>query len=260
MRKAFVKVEDRPDLYDWLHDHTRDVPMYLELAKSHDILLECGIGTGRIAIPLAASGKTVYGIDNSRAMLAHLSKKLSEQPSVIRDRVYPIEADMRDFALGHQFSFIYIPYSTFNYLLSLKDQKNSLEAIRRHLAEGGIAVFEVLSFSYHPDWLDNIKSEETVKIAPYPGTNEFVNMRRIVEFDSVTQLVRERRYYAFYDEDWNFKREEIVTGENRFFLIGEMELLLESTGFKIEKEYGDWSFGEYQHTSEFVVVVAKLAR
>ncbi|MGB9135483.1 MAG: class I SAM-dependent methyltransferase [Candidatus Bathyarchaeia archaeon] len=251
-----VEVQDRPDLYDWQYDHTDDVRMYHDLAERHDILLECGIGTGRVAIPLAKSGKTVYGIDNSRHMLDHLEKKLSMLPDVY-ERVKCVEADMRDFNLEQQFSFIYVPFSTFNYLLTIEDQRKALGAIRKHLTDDGILVLEILSFSFHPRWLDNTRHIEEIKKGPFPETEEEVHLQAVTEFDSSTQIVVETRFFSFFDQNGNLTGTEKVVWRNRYFPIGEMRLLLESCGFALDALYGDWKMGEYCHESEFAVLIAK---
>ena len=49
-----------------------DVAYYARVAKKHDRVLEYGIGSGRIALPIARAGAQVVGIDQSRAMLADL--------------------------------------------------------------------------------------------------------------------------------------------------------------------------------------------
>jgi len=50
---------------------TEDIPFYVELAHEADgTLVELAVGNGRVAIPVAqATGRTVIGIDSSRAML-----------------------------------------------------------------------------------------------------------------------------------------------------------------------------------------------
>src|SRR5262245_6506300 len=57
---------------EWAAHMTADVAFYVELAREADgLLVELAIGNGRVAIPVAqATGRTVYGIDSSPAMLA----------------------------------------------------------------------------------------------------------------------------------------------------------------------------------------------
>ena len=86
--ESSVKITERPELYDWLYDDfAEDIPMYISLAQPHAVVLECGVGTGRIAIPLAESGKTVHGIDDSCEMLRRFRDNLAVQPQAVQDRI-----------------------------------------------------------------------------------------------------------------------------------------------------------------------------
>ncbi len=65
-------------VYDSLFSDRDDLDLVCallnELAGEGDVI-EFGVGTGRLAIPLAARGRRVYGVDNSRKMLAALAAK-----------------------------------------------------------------------------------------------------------------------------------------------------------------------------------------
>ena len=64
--------------YD-LFGSKNDLEFYLELAlQSGEKALELGVGTGRVAIPLAKAGITVVGIDNSVHMLRVAREKLAK--------------------------------------------------------------------------------------------------------------------------------------------------------------------------------------
>src|ERR687896_335786 len=59
------------DLYDsWSRSVTEDVPFYVEEARAAGgPVVELGVGTGRIAVPIAREGIRVIGVDNSARML-----------------------------------------------------------------------------------------------------------------------------------------------------------------------------------------------
>ncbi len=255
-----IKITDRPILYDWLYsDDTVDIPMYLKLAGNTTEILECGIGTGRIAIPLAKKGKIVYGIDNSEPMLQLLKEKIQEQHAPIKERIHYFNQDMRDFNLNRKFAYVYVPFSTFNYLLTLEDQRNCLNAIKNHLTEDGLLVLELLSFSYQPFGLVHTQDSKVIKRKnSLSAPDETIELSIRAQFDSITQIVREWRYFKYYDEQGNFLRTELVEWDNRFFFIGEVECLLESCGFEIIDKYGDHSLKrKLTHKSEFAVITAK---
>ena len=101
--------------------------------------LELGIGTGRIALPLAARGVTVHGIDLSRPMVAQLRAKPGgeELPVVIGDfSTATAEGEGR-------FTLVYLVYNT---IMNLTTQATQVDAFRnaaRHLAPGGRFLIEV---------------------------------------------------------------------------------------------------------------------
>lgn len=256
--KSKAKVTERPGLYDWLYgDFDEDIPLYLKLAEPYDTVLECGIGTGRIAIPLAEKGHSVYGIDNSPEMLEQLERNLSKYPPEVRDRIRIYEVDMRRFDLGRQFPLILVAFSTFNYLLTVEDQQAALEAMRKHVTPDGALVLEILSFSHYPAWFKDQPVRRKMKEKVHPVTGEIGEAWRIGSFDCTTQIVSENRYFRFYHAEDKSTTEELITWENRLFFIGEMRLLLEGASFEIAKVYGDWDFGPYRHDSSIAVVVAK---
>ena len=89
--------------------------------------LELGVGTGRIAIPLAERGLEVVGIDASEAMVA----KLRAKPGGER-----IEVTMGDFAnavVEGEFDLIYVPFTTFLALDSQELQIRRLQNVANHL-------------------------------------------------------------------------------------------------------------------------------
>src|SRR6266849_691313 len=68
-------------------------------------VLELGVGSGRVAIPLAKDGNEVVGVDRSKGMLARAAKRAKE----LRAKVTLIEADMRTFSLDRTFPLVMIP-------------------------------------------------------------------------------------------------------------------------------------------------------
>src|SRR5262249_52442218 len=98
--------------------------------------LELGIGTGRIALPLAARGLEVHGIDASPAMVARLRDKPggAEIPVAM--------GDFADVSVEGTFSLVYVVFNTFFGLLSQEEQVRCFENVARHLAADGLFVIE----------------------------------------------------------------------------------------------------------------------
>jgi SAM-dependent methyltransferase len=101
--------------------------------------LELGIGTGRIALPLAARGVRVQGIDLSEPMVAQLRLKPggSDIPVTIGDFATTRVAD------GTAFRLVYLVFNTINNLTTQEAQVACFENAAAHLDPGGCFVVEV---------------------------------------------------------------------------------------------------------------------
>lgn len=143
--EAFADVYD-----DWYHDLSdldATIAALLRLAAPADPsdpprVVELGVGTGRIAVPLAAAGVRVAGIDTSRSML----RRLADKPG--GDRVIGVEGDMVDGlavaveALGGPPHVVVVAYNTFFSLLTPERQLDAFRAVAGVLAPGGRFVIE----------------------------------------------------------------------------------------------------------------------
>ncbi|NEQ79961.1 MAG: class I SAM-dependent methyltransferase [Moorea sp. SIO2I5] len=261
-KDIFPQVPDRPILYDWLYHKTdKDVEMYCRLTEGHSEILECAVGTGRLAIPLAEKGRIVHGIDYSAAMLHKFKDKLPNLPETIRNRIHLYHEDMRDFDLNKKFSFVFIPFASFVYLLTIEDQKLCLNSLRRHLADGGTLVIDLPTWveAEEEKWLDNDVAVMKVKQGVNPETGNTTEMWSTFRFDHSTQIMEQDRHYKIYDQDGCLEREQVVLWRSRFFFLGEFRLLLETCGLKVSEIYGDFAFGPYRKDSDVAVVVIKPA-
>jgi SAM-dependent methyltransferase len=100
--------------------------------------LELGIGTGRIALPLAARGVEVHGIDLSRAMLARLRAKPGGEA---------IGATIGDFSSTRVAGSFSVTYLVFNTIMNLTTQAAQVACFRNaahHLVPGGKFVIECM--------------------------------------------------------------------------------------------------------------------
>lgn len=147
---AFADVYD--DWYGDLFDTDAAVAALLALAGAGPVL-ELGVGTGRLAVPLARTGLTVIGVDASAAMLERLAAKAGGT------LVHPLLADMSDLLGATQdddpelgadagatrlgsdaegaFRLVFAAYNTFFNLDTELAQRRCLEQCARLLAPGG---------------------------------------------------------------------------------------------------------------------------
>src|SRR5262245_54093041 len=100
-------------------DVAPDAPAVEFLAAHADggPVLELGIGTGRLALPLAARGLAVHGIDCSRAMVERLRQKPGG------DRIPVAIGDFRDASPpGRDYGLVFCAFNTFFAMVSQEDQ------------------------------------------------------------------------------------------------------------------------------------------
>lgn len=133
--------------YDVVYKLTErdDIKMYKEIAAQlkPSAILELGVGTGRLARPLACAGYEVWGLDLSEAMLQVAREKAKYLSKESRQRLNLVQGDMRNFNLKKRFDLVVIPLNTFPALVSEEDQVACLQAISRHLSRKGVLVIDV---------------------------------------------------------------------------------------------------------------------
>ncbi|MGE5210955.1 MAG: class I SAM-dependent methyltransferase [Acidobacteriota bacterium] len=128
------------DVYDeWYADVTdvdATVERMVELAGAGGRVLELGVGTGRLAVPMARAGLSVVGIDSSEAMLAKLSER---DPGRL---VAAVQGDITsDLPVG-PFDVVLVAYNTIFNLLGEHDQPRLFQHVAERLAPGGAFVVE----------------------------------------------------------------------------------------------------------------------
>lgn len=235
-------------------DFAEDLSFYDNLARrSKGSILELGVGTGRVAIPLAEQGRDVWGIDASKAMLDRARTKASPEATA---RLHLEQGDMRDFHIDHEFELIFAAYGTFPYLLTQEDQAACLACVNKHLTPGGLFVCDLRPLHHDPwdpgdsvpllhDWTRTL-----------PGSGETVTMTRAVRNDAARQLRHQTNFYDLIDGSGNVRRviEEV---DLRFTTRYEMRGLLRDAGLELEHMYGDYDLAPFDEASEYMITVAR---
>lgn len=144
-----------PDAYDvldetydrWCLSVTEDIAFYVGLAiDCGGPVLEIGVGSGRVAIPVALTGTPVVGIDTSTVMLGRAAAKAAPHNLDLR----LVEADMRAIPDLGRFPLVIVPFRAFLHLRSDAERLQVLSRIRALLTPGGTLAFDV----FHPHLLD----------------------------------------------------------------------------------------------------------
>jgi SAM-dependent methyltransferase len=212
------------EVYDLFYQNREDlgpvVDFLAPLAKGRRVL-ELGIGTGRIALPLAARGIKVHGIDASPAMVA----KMREKPGGAEIPV--TMGNFADVKIGGQFALIYIPFSTFFALPSQEDQVRCFARVAKRLTSDGAFVID----AFVPD---HRLLAERRRVAVVE-----VNAERVVidaaQFDPVVQKTRAQHIVIADNQPPRLYPVEI-----RFAYPAELDLMARLAGMRLRERWGGW--------------------
>jgi SAM-dependent methyltransferase len=146
------------ELYDpWSVSVVEDVGFYLEEARrSGGPVVELGVGTGRIAIPIAAEGIRVIGVDSSRRMLEVCARRAALAGVDVDLRL----GDLREPPVRERVRLVICPFRSLLHMHTDKDRRAVLGAVRKLLRPGGRFVFDVFTpgaddiAQTHDRWLE----------------------------------------------------------------------------------------------------------
>jgi len=135
-------------LYDaWCRSVTEDIPFYVEVAAvGNGPVLEVGVGSGRVAVPLALAGLAVTGVDSSEVMLDLAWAKALVHRVALR----LVRADMRRLPDLGRFATVLVPFRALLHLHDDGERLAVLRGLRGALEPGGTLAFDV----FHPDAVD----------------------------------------------------------------------------------------------------------
>ena len=121
---------------------TEDIAFYREEARSAGgPVVELGVGTGRIAIPLAADGVDVIGVDSSARMLEVCARRAAAAGVALDLRL----GDLTEPPVSERVPRVIVPFRSYLHLQTEAERRRALAAARELLAPGGRLVFDVFA-------------------------------------------------------------------------------------------------------------------
>ena len=193
------------------------VDFIAELAGD-DAALELGVGTGRIALPLAQRGVRVHGIDLSEAMVARLREKPGAEL---------VEVTVGDFAttkVAGTFSVAYLVANTIMNLTTQDEQVACFSNVAEHLEPGGCFVIEVLV----PGLQRLPQGERFQPFAVEPNHLGFD------EIDVVSQGLVSHHYWVDGD------KVEVFSPPFRYVWPSELDLMARIAGMALRERWAGW--------------------
>jgi SAM-dependent methyltransferase len=193
------------------------VDLLVELA-GRGRALELGIGTGRIALPLAQRGVPVHGIELSNAMAARLRAKLRDED---------VGVTIGDFATTTLDGTFSVAYLVFNTILNLTTQAAQVACFRNvaaHLEPGGCFVIEV-----GVPGLQSLPPGETLRVFHVSE-----NRWGFDEYDVANQGLTSHHFEVV---DGSIER---ISVPFRYAWPSELDLMAELAGMRLRDRWSGW--------------------
>ncbi|HEX4996808.1 MAG TPA: class I SAM-dependent methyltransferase [Terriglobia bacterium] len=183
-------------------------------------VLELGIGTGRLALPLADTGLHVEGIDTSESMVARLRSKPG-------GRNIPVAID--NFAhvnVSGTFSLVFVAFNTFFALLSQEEQVECFRNVARRLAPGGVFVIE----AFVPDLGRFDRGQRT----SVQSMDEQAIRIDVARHDATAQRIS-TRHLMITEDGIRFYPVEL-----RYAWPAELDLMARLAGMRLRNRWDNW--------------------
>jgi SAM-dependent methyltransferase len=225
------------DVYDeWIHlpDDPSECALLAELAAGGRAL-ELGIGTGRVALGLAAAGVDVHGIDASPAMVEALRAKPGG------DAIPVTIGDMADVPADGPFALVYVVFNTFFMLTSQDAQLRCFRNTAARLQSGG----RFLVRAFVPD---TSRIERGQSLAVRDVGADMVRLDASV-YDARAQLVHTTQM-RITEHGVRF-----VHARLRFAYPPELDLMARLAGLELEHRWEGFGREPFTDASQFHVSV-----
>src|SRR5918999_552289 len=195
---------------------------FLEKLAGGGPALELALRTGRNALPLAARGIRVDGIDISPAMVAQLRTKPGG------DRISVTIGDFADVPVHGTYRLIYVVFNTLFNLLTQEDQVRCFENVAAHLTDDGSFVIE----AGVPGFLYRLRNDQYVDAEAIEVDEVRLDVAR---HDPVKQLLVESHVSLSRE---GVRLNPIVT---RYAWPSELDLMARIAGLRLKERWGGWN-------------------
>ena len=203
---------------------------FLEQLAGRGPVLELAIGTGRIALPLAARGIRVDGVDISPAMIAQLRAKPGG------DAISVTVGNFADMPVPGTYRLIFIVWNTLFNLLTQEDQVRCFENVADHLTDDGAFVVE----AFVPAFLYRLRNDQHVDAEAILVDEVRLDVLR---HDMATQMIEESHVSL---SSAGVRLHPVV---QRYAWPSELDLMARIAGLRLKYRWGGWNREPFNSTS-----------
>jgi SAM-dependent methyltransferase len=212
------------DTYDE-HTDRPDTPLtvaVLDRLAEGGPVLELAVGTGRVALPLAARGLRVDGVEISPEMVARLRAKPGG------DELAVTIGNMADVRVAGEYRLVYVVYNTLFNLVTQDAQVRCFENVAAHLVDGGRFVVE----AFVPSFLARLRDHQYVDAETVSVSEVRLDVGR---HDPIAQRLDESHVHI---TDRGIRLYPVVT---RYAWPAELDLMARLAGLRLEERWAGWS-------------------
>ena len=225
------------EVYDEVYAHLSPDEAVECLSRLADggAVLEFGIGTGRLALPLAARGLAVDGIEGSPEMVAALRRKAGGDA---------LRVEVGDFATtttGRRYAVVVLAFNTVNALPSQDAQVRTVANAAAHLADGGRFVVE--------NWVPDPAAFHRGRSVRVHEIDSGQVLLDVAEIHPAEQRMTTTRL-AFTDGGVR-----LLPADHRYVWPAELDLMARLAGLRLEHRWADWAGRAFGDDSSSYVAV-----
>ncbi|OEU88180.1 hypothetical protein DB35_17460 [Streptomyces abyssalis] len=206
--------------------------------------LELGVGTGRIAIPLAERIGAVIGVDSSPEMLEELRRDVERAGAPVQ----AVHGDLRTYEDECSYPLVYLVCGTLSMVLDPEQQRQAVARAAHRVAPGGRLVIE--NFNTPGILAMSQDSGHFTSFAPYPDPNTGLLTSWLVEKD--TGLWQSS--HAWF-EDNSFR---IASDVNRLIPPEEVDRYAIAAGLELVHRWSDWQGTAYDERGAMYIAVYEV--
>ena len=238
-----------PQKYDELYNNYKeDLHFIMECAeKLTTPIIELACGTGRVTIPMAEHGFSMYGVDIHEGML-DLAKQKADLANV---NIHFSKQDCTQLDLPIKASLIVMVGNSFQHFLTNESQSDLLNSVRSHLLPNGEFIFDtrnpILKDLAFVDEVEETYTNHNDQLVTEINREEYNHETQILQCTTV-QKVTVNHVRTTYKDSISL----------RYTYPMEMRRLLSEHHFELVSMYGSWKKEPFTKESESMIIRCRL--